>query len=350
MRLISKFPWPKKGQNTVEPEPPAPSAVAGNQVTDQTLEKHRREIFTRGRRLIYPVHITKRKVVRNSIILVVALFIAGSVALGLSVYRYHNEGGLVYKITSVIPLPAAKINGHYVRYYEYLFHLRISSTFIANNDEPETSDNLNLPVDELRRRAFLKAKQDKLVELLAKQNNISVSDEDVEAQLAFLVTVSSGESRLNDIVKHDYGVEVGELKHAIYVQLLSRKLAPILSVSSHDKAQQVLQRAKNGEDFAALAKESSDDQQTAQTGGSLGIVTKSSNEIDPILVEAAFDLPVGGISDIVETNLGFHILKKISQTDPNNAEIAHIMINYEDMESLLQRELDKARVIDYIKL
>jgi peptidyl-prolyl cis-trans isomerase D len=72
-------------------------------------------------------------------------------------------------------------------------------------------------------------------------------------------------------------------------------------------ASDILTRARNGEDFAALAKAYSQDTATASKGGDLG--TFSRGRMVKPFEEAAFNLLAGGISDLVETPFGVHIIK-----------------------------------------
>ena len=77
-------------------------------------------------------------------------------------------------------------------------------------------------------------------------------------------------------------------------------------LDTEEEAQTVLQRLEDGEDFAALATEVSTDTLTAELGGDLGWIPKG--KMDTAFDEVAFDLPVGEISDVVETPRGFHII------------------------------------------
>jgi peptidyl-prolyl cis-trans isomerase D len=72
------------------------------------------------------------------------------------------------------------------------------------------------------------------------------------------------------------------------------------------KALTVLERAKKGEDFAALAKQYSEDSSAAQ-GGNLGEFPRG--QMVPEFEKAAFSMGVGAISDLVQTQFGFHIIK-----------------------------------------
>ena len=72
-------------------------------------------------------------------------------------------------------------------------------------------------------------------------------------------------------------------------------------------AQEILGRARKGEDFAALAEEYSQDTGTARNGGDLGFFGRG-RMVRPF-EEAAFGIEVGQVSDLVETTFGFHIIK-----------------------------------------
>lgn len=74
-----------------------------------------------------------------------------------------------------------------------------------------------------------------------------------------------------------------------------------------ESMQPILERARAGEDFAALAREFSDDYATRQAGGDTGFFHRG--QMAPAFEEAAFALQLGEISDVVETSFGVHIIK-----------------------------------------
>jgi parvulin-like peptidyl-prolyl isomerase len=73
------------------------------------------------------------------------------------------------------------------------------------------------------------------------------------------------------------------------------------------KAEEVFKRLKAGEDFATLAKEYSSDPGSKENGGDLGWF--GHGKMVPEFEKAAFTLQPGQVSDIIESQFGFHIIK-----------------------------------------
>ena|ERR1700730_9693384 len=77
------------------------------------------------------------------------------------------------------------------------------------------------------------------------------------------------------------------------------------------KAQALLDRVRKGEDFAKLAKENSDDPGSKDRGGEFDFFQRGIMVVE--FEKAAFALKPGEISDLVETQFGFHIIKLLAR-------------------------------------
>ena len=68
-----------------------------------------------------------------------------------------------------------------------------------------------------------------------------------------------------------------------------------------------------GEDFAALAEELSTDPGSASQGGDLGFVSRG--DFVEAVDEAVFTLPIGQISEPIETQFGWHVIEVLEREE-----------------------------------
>jgi parvulin-like peptidyl-prolyl isomerase len=80
------------------------------------------------------------------------------------------------------------------------------------------------------------------------------------------------------------------------------------------KMEDVLGRARSGEDFAQLAQSYSEDPGSKDNGGLYKKFPRG-QMVKPF-EDASFNLPIGSISDLVETQYGYHIIKVVDREKP----------------------------------
>jgi parvulin-like peptidyl-prolyl isomerase len=141
-----------------------------------------------------------------------------------------------------------------------------------------------------------------------------------EAEYRGIVEASLLRGKMEDYIKQQVPTSEPQI-HARHTLL-----------DTKEEAEAALQRLKDGEDFAALATEVSTDTLTAKSGGDLGWIPKG--KMDTAFDEVAFNLPVGQISDVVETSSGFDII--LVEERDENREL--------DAQTLAQRQDDAVQV------
>lgn len=102
------------------------------------------------------------------------------------------------------------------------------------------------------------------------------------------------------------------------------------------KAEEILAKIKDGEDFAKLAKEYSEDPGSAANGGDLGYFGKG--QMVQEFEDAAFSLNKDEVSDIVESQFGYHIIKV---TDKKQGQTPFEEVKEDIVQTLKQQELTK---------
>jgi peptidyl-prolyl cis-trans isomerase C len=109
------------------------------------------------------------------------------------------------------------------------------------------------------------------------------------------------------------------------------------------KAEEVLKKVKAGGNFEELAKEYSACP-SAKNGGDLGEAPKGS--FVPAFEKAAYALEPNQVSDVVETEFGYHIIKLISHKDANTVSLEQAK---EKIAQHLSNQQKQEVVVNYIQ-
>ncbi|MGB7282374.1 MAG: peptidylprolyl isomerase [Candidatus Acidiferrum sp.] len=105
--------------------------------------------------------------------------------------------------------------------------------------------------------------------------------------------------------------EVPDRVHVEHILLMTVGKPDAEVAEIKKKAEGILKQAKSGANFEDLAKKYSEDPGTKDKGGDLGWIVKG--QTVPAFEKVAFSLPKGSISDLVQTQYGFHIIKIIDK-------------------------------------
>ncbi len=122
-------------------------------------------------------------------------------------------------------------------------------------------------------------------------------------------------------------------------QILIKKSDPKEAAKAMDKAETVLSRLRQGEDFGKLAAQFSDCSVSKNRKGLLGTF-RANGELPPGVESAAFALSAGEFSEIIDDRIGLFIIRVNARTEPG-------YLPYEDMKEALKIRLrdDKIRAL-----
>ncbi|MGH9717118.1 MAG: peptidyl-prolyl cis-trans isomerase [Candidatus Acidiferrales bacterium] len=138
----------------------------------------------------------------------------------------------------------------------------------------------------------------------------------------------------------DYKVENRVHVEHILFKTVGKTDAEIAEIRK--KAEGVLRQAKHGANFEDLAKKYSDDDGSKAKGGDLGWILQG--QTVPAFEKAAFSVPKGQVSDLVETPYGFEIIKVIDRETAHTKSFAEVKDSVEK-DVLDQKVSDEANDI-----
>jgi parvulin-like peptidyl-prolyl isomerase len=169
-------------------------------------------------------------------------------------------------------------------------------------------------VDSLIQNNYLSSGDDRLQNWL-KENDVSMDRvrQDVHNSLVIQKYLNAVFNREVAITEEEILNLYNEDKYASVRHILITTQADNDSFNQEakEKISELRQRVLNGEDFAALANQYSEDPGSNQNGGLYENFTHG-QMVKPF-EDAAFNTPINEISEIVETQYGYHILKPIER-------------------------------------
>lgn len=327
-KVLSKRPLRKK-----QPERDLEQAIQGlPRITNETVAEHREEVLSSARKYIYPLQHSAHRVVIISISLIVIVVVAFFTYCLLALYKFNSTSSFVYRVTQVIPFPVAKAGPRFVSYENYLFELRHYIHYYQTQQRVDfSSESGRQQIEDFRKRAMERVIDDAYVKELAKKHNIEVNG----AELEDMITLVRNQNRLGsndqvfaDVLKEFWGWSVNDFKRELKQQMLAQKVVSTLDTETNDKAKEVYDRILNGEDFATMAKQYSQDTVSRDSGGDYGFsISKSDRDLPPQVIDRLFKLKPGQISDIVNTGTGLEILQ-LREMDGEKVRASHIMFTY----------------------
>jgi hypothetical protein len=323
-------------------------------ITNQTVSIHREDVLKGARKFIYPLSHSKNKIVIITTSIVVVFVLAFFTYCSLGLYRYNSTSQFLYKVTSVIPFPIARINGHFVSYNNYLFEIQHYIHYYQTEQGVNFSTTGRKQLINYEQQALDKVINDAYIQELAKKDNVSVSNTQINNQINVVRAqnrLGDNQSELADVLKTYYGWSINDFKRELKTQLLAQDLVSKLDTATHSRAQNVLNLLNSGTSFSTLAGQYSDDTTTKTNGGQYpGTISQNNPSIPAQIMAVLFSLKPGQHSGIINTGSALEIVENISQHG-QQIQAAHISFNFQDISTYLTplKQHTKEKIYIHIK-
>jgi SurA N-terminal domain len=291
-----------------------------SRITNETVAEHRERILAGGRRFKYPVQYARHKLVFNAIIIsIVAIIIL--VAVGYwQLYPAQNTSTFMYRVTKVLPLPVASVDGQSVPYSDYLMKYRSSVHYLEQKEQISLkSEDGKRRIDFIKQKSMEDAVADAYAAKLANERDITVSDAELEVFLKQQRQSTDGEvsqQTYDAVVLDYYGWNADEYRYATKSKLLRQKVGYAVDKSASATADSVAGQLKiAGASLQAIAAATNASGGTQLAYGASDWVPKTNQ--DGGLALAASKLERGAVSGVIKstTGDGYYFVRLIDSDD-----------------------------------
>jgi hypothetical protein len=336
-----KNPFSKKSKNDSGKLP---------RITTDTLDEQRDEVLSSARKYILPLQHTKHRIIVVTTTLFVGFVVAFFAYTTIALYRLQGDSLFLYRVTQVIPFPLARIGSNFIAYENYLFELRHYIHYYETQQGIDFSTEAGQQqLDEFRRRALEKVINDAYIAQLATENNVSVSDAEIDQQIEVVRSQNrlGGDERvLEDVLRDFWNWSMQDFRRSLRQQLTAQKVAAALDTETNQRADQALSELAAGSEFAQVAEKYSDDIATQSNGGEFAsVIDRTDRDLSAVTTRELFELEPGETSEIINIGYALQILKNI-ESKGNKIRGAHILFTFKDISGYINdlREQQPARV------
>lgn len=298
---------------------------------------------------------TKKHMKKRMMCCVISVAVLVGLVYGAYWFVYQESGtnGLKDWMVRTLPLPVATVDGEAILLRDYAENVQ-SAEYFFDQQEEEGSALVQRPSDEELRQNELDRLVDlTLMEHLAQQREISISNEEVDEYFTtnILPQANNSVEEVESTLQQLYGWTVEDFKkQVLFPVVLKQKLQKSFSEDAQidgeakSAADSVYQAVTaEGADFSELAKQYTDDTGTSEDGGMLGSFGKG------VMVkefeDAAFALQIGEVSQPVKTIYGYHIIKVTNRDDEaGTIEARHILIATKSVDDAVNELRDEVTI------
>jgi parvulin-like peptidyl-prolyl isomerase len=248
-------------------------------------------------------------------------FLGLLVVLAVAVYFFNWRNRYSDYFLKVIPYPAVMIgNANVITFSDVDKNLASIRSFYENQDFSQVGLRVDFNSSDGAKRLKIKERnllskmiEDRLIEVMAKKKGINVTQKELDQLLQSQIDQGADKDQISKELKLLYGWSMNDFKERMIKPDLYRERLTeyIKNNDSAVKEQKNLsleasEKLKKGGIFSEVAKEYSYGENAAN-GGELGWF-KTDDLMQPI-AERISKMEKGDTSDVIETDLGFHIIR-----------------------------------------
>lgn len=292
-----------------------------SRITNETVAEHREQILAGGRKFKYPVQYARHKLVINAILVVIVAAVLLAILGWWQLYPMQNSGTFMYRVTKIIPVPVASVDGQPVPYRDYLVSFRASKFYLDKYDEIKLdSKDGQRQLEHVKRQSLDMAEQISYARKIASRYGVSVSDKEINDFISKERDTANGrtsQETYDAAIKMLFDQTTADYRLSVANSLLRDKVAFSIDKNATKQiggAKKIIQQ--NGGDFVAVADEMKDTQGGRVTVGQSGVIPLTTNKYNGLRITEISALKQGEVSGVLKstTDDGYYFVKVIEKT------------------------------------
>lgn len=316
----------------------------------EKVEERREEVLAHGRKFKYPLQYAKHKLMINTIIVALIALVLMVVTGWAMLYKLQDTGDMIYRVTQVIPVPVAEVDGAKVRYSDYLMIYR-SNLMTAEQQGGQLGNSED---DEAVRQNYKKAALYSAVEYtyavkLGEERGVVVSDTEVDK--AFdehrkVGGVERSEEGFLKILRDNFGMSKAEYRRMLYLTLMRAKVAQAVDETALTQAAEVERLLKENDNDLRKTADSIEGVDYEETGRLV-----DNMNVDGGRSTVAMTLEAGQVSErfLSSNGDGYYYVKLVDKTS-SEVNYGSLKIVFSEFDKMVANLYATDKVEAYIDL
>lgn len=315
----------------------------------EKVEERREEVLAAGRKFKYPLQWTKHRVVVNTVLITIVVLGIIITSGWLALYRFNMTDEMLFRVTKILPVPVAEVDGNNVLFSDYLMLYRSSIISIerqsSQNDSRGSLDDLRA---QYRRAALDEAEEYTYALELAKELEIEVTDEEVKSEFERHIKIGGvdrSEESFLKIIDENFDLSKSEYERMLYLTLIKSKVEINIDENANKIAARVESMlASNGGDYKAIAEALGSAINYEETGGMV-----SNQNIDGGRANEAMKLEPGQESGrfLSMNGDGYYFVKLIKKSE-SEVNFVSIKVPFTEFEKRFNALRTDGKITEFI--
>ncbi len=316
----------------------------------EKVEERREEVLAHGRKFKYPLQYAKHKLMINTIIVALIALVLMVVTGWAMLYKLQDTGDMIYRVTQVMPVPVAEVDGAKVLYSDYLMIYR-SNLMTAEQQGGQLGNSED---DEAVRQNYKKAALYSAVEYtyavkLGEERGVVVSDAEVDK--AFdehrkVGGVERSEEGFLKILRDNFGMSKAEYRRMLYLTLMRAKVAQAVDETALMQAAEVERLLKENDNDLRKTADSIEGVDYEETGRLV-----DNMNVDGGRSTVAMTLEAGQVSErfLSSNGDGYYYVKLVDKTS-SEVNYGSLKIVFSEFDKMVANLYATDKVEAYIDL